>query len=245
MNEKQMRYAVKCQSIRTIGKNIFLFMALFFAALTVKAGNVDINKRVTLKVENESIKNIFQKIENQVDVHFMYESSQVNTNQKLSLKLNNVTLEQALDKICGIALRYEIVSNNIVIKKNQKADQNKITISGTVFGGDDNMPLPGVGIRDKGSNATAATDFDGTFKMEINAPEAVLEFSYVGYVTQEVKVNKSETITVKLAADMKQLQEVVVMGYGSVKKNEVLGAVGAEPTITLPNCYKEPLPELL
>lgn len=116
MNEKQMRSAVKCQSIRTIGMKLFLFMALFFATLTTNAKNVDINQRVTLKVENESIKNIFQKIENQLDVHFMYESSQVNTNQKLSLKLNNVTLEQALDKICGAALRYEIVSNNIVIK---------------------------------------------------------------------------------------------------------------------------------
>ena len=231
MNEKQMRYTVKYQSIKkTIQSKVLLFIALFFAALTVNAGNVDINKRVTLKVENESIKNIFQKIEKQADVHFMYESSQVNANQKLSLKLNNVTLEQALDKICGNVLRYEILSNNIVIKKNQKVaalDQNKIIISGTVFGGDDNMPLPGVGIKDKNSDAVATTDFDGTFKMEINAPEATLLFSYVGYVTQEVRVTKSETITVKLAADMKQLQEVVVMGYGSVKKNEVLGAVGS------------------
>ena len=62
MNEKQMRYAAKYQSIRTIGAKLFLFMTLFFAALTVKAGNVDINKRLTLKVDNEIIKNIFQKI---------------------------------------------------------------------------------------------------------------------------------------------------------------------------------------
>ncbi|WP_459640912.1 TonB-dependent receptor plug domain-containing protein, partial [Flavobacterium sp. CGRL2] len=89
------------------------------------------------------------------------------------------------------------------------------------------MPLPGVGIKDKGSDAAAATDFDGTFKMEINAAEATLVFSYVGYITQEVKVTSTQTITVKLAADVKQLQEVVVMGYGSVKKNEVLGAVGS------------------
>ncbi|WP_431241778.1 carboxypeptidase-like regulatory domain-containing protein [Flavobacterium sp. P21] len=225
MNEKQMRNTVKCESIRTMGIKLFLFITLFFASLTVNAGNVDINKRVTLKVENESIKNIFHKIENQADVHFMYESSQVNTNQKLSLRLNNVTLEQALDKICGVALRYEILSNNIVIKKNQKvanSDQNKITVSGTVFGGDDNMPLPGVGIKDKTSEATATTDFDGTFKMEINASEATLIFSYVGYVTQEVKVNGTQNITVKLGADVKQLQEVIVMGYGSVKKMRFL-----------------------
>ncbi|WP_459640913.1 STN domain-containing protein [Flavobacterium sp. CGRL2] len=55
----------------------------------------------------------------------MYESSQVNTNQKLSLKLSNVTLEQALDRICGAALRYEIVSNNIVIKKKSKSSSDR------------------------------------------------------------------------------------------------------------------------
>lgn len=232
MNEKQMRFVVESQSItKAVMAKVVMFIALFFTGITANAGNVDLKNRVTLKVENESIKSIFQKIEKQVDVHFMYESNQINSNQKISLKLSNVPLEQALDKICSnLSLRYEIVSNNIVIKKNQRIgalDQNKIIISGTVYGGDDNMPLPGVGIKDKTSDATSSTDFDGTFKIEVNAAEANLIFSYVGYVTQEVKVNQSQNITVKLVADMKQLQEVVVMGYGSVKKNEVLGAVGA------------------
>ena len=232
MNQKQMRYVVNCQSIKkTILTKALLFVALFFIGSTMKAASINSSKRVTLKVENETIKNVFQKIEKQADVHFMYETNQVNTNQKISLKLSNVTLEQALDKICSnFFLKYEIVSNNIVIKKNQKlvdAGQGKISISGTVFGGDDGMPLPGVGIKDKSSDVTATTDFDGTFKMEINSSEAVLVFSYVGYITQEVKVTSSDkNISVKLLADMKQLQEVVVMGYGSVKKNEVLGAVG-------------------
>lgn len=232
MNQKQMRYVVNCQSIKkSVLRKALLFVALFFIGSTMKAANVNISKRVTLKVDNESIKSVFQKIEKQADVHFMYETNQVNTNQKISLKLNNVTLEQALDKICSnFFLKYEIVSNNIVIKKNQKvadADQGKISLSGTVFGGDDGMPLPGVGIKDKDSDATATTDFDGTFKMEINASQAILVFSYVGYITQEVKVSSlDKNISVKLLADMKQLQEVVVMGYGSVKKNEVLGAVG-------------------
>jgi TonB-linked SusC/RagA family outer membrane protein len=233
MTEKQMRDTATFQKIKKALSPKWLFLAAFLSiGLSLKAANVDINKRVTLKVENEGIKNIFQEIEKQADVHFMYESSQINSNQKISLKLNNVTLEQALDKVCSsFLLKYEIVKDNIVIRKNQKVastDQNKITISGTVFGGDDGMPLPGVGIKDKTSNAATATDFDGTFKLEINASEATLMFSYVGYVTQEIKITKSETnLSIKLAADMKQLQEVVVMGYGSVKKSEVLGAVGS------------------
>ena len=233
MTKKQMRFIQNCQSIKkSVLKKALLFVALFFIGLTAKAASVDIGKRVTLKVENESIKNVFQKIEKQIDVHFMYETNQVNTNQKISLKLNNVTLEQALDQICSnFFLKYEIVNNNIVIKKLPKvsnADQNKISISGTVYGGNDGMPLPGVGIKDKGSDAATTTDFDGTFKIEINASEAILVFSYVGYVDQEVKVTQADkNITIKLVADMKQLQEVVVMGYGSVKKNEVLGSVGS------------------
>jgi TonB-linked SusC/RagA family outer membrane protein len=233
MTKKQMRFVANCQSIKkSVLKKALPFIALFFIGLTAKAASVDIGKRVTLKVENESIKNVFQKIEKQADVHFMYETNQVNTNQKISLKLTNVTLEQALDKICSnFFLKYEIVNNNIVIKKSQKvsdASQNKISISGMVYGGNDGMPLPGVGIKDKGSDATATTDFDGTFKIEINASEAILVFSYVGYVDQEVKVTPADkNITIKLVADMKQLQEVVVMGYGSVKKNEVLGSVGS------------------
>ncbi|MEP6931722.1 MAG: SusC/RagA family TonB-linked outer membrane protein, partial [Flavobacterium sp.] len=230
MKEKQMRYVAKCQSIKkSLLAQLILFTALFFIGLNANAATIDFNKRITLKVENENIKNILQKIENQVDVHFMYEANQINTNQKISLKLNNVTLEQALDQICSsFFLRYEIINNNVVIKKNQKIGQNKITVSGTVFGGDDGMPLPGVGIKDKGSDETATTDFDGTFAMEINAPEATLVFSYVGYVTQESKLTQSQkNLSIKLAADVKQLQEVVVMGYGSVKKSEVLGAVGS------------------
>ena len=228
-----MRYVAKSQCIKKgLLTQLILFTALFFVGLTAKAGNIDIGKRITLKVENENVKNILQKIENQVDVHFMYEANQINTNQKISLKLSNVTLEQALDKICtSFYLKYEIINNNIIIKKDRKisdAEQNKITVSGTVFGSDDGMPLPGVGIKDKGSDATATTDFDGTFTMEINASEAILLFSYVGYITQEVKVTQTQkNLNVKLAGDVKQLQEVVVMGYGSVKKNEVLGAVGA------------------
>ncbi|WP_244307290.1 SusC/RagA family TonB-linked outer membrane protein [Flavobacterium fluviatile] len=209
-----------------------LFLALFYLGLTANAATFDTTKRVTLKVNNESIKNVFQKIENQVDVHFMYETNQLNTDQKISLQLSNVTLKQALTKICNsFFLRYEIVnSKNIIIKKNLKLgaiEQSKIKISGTVYADDDGMPLPGVGIKVKDSDVTATTDFDGTFSLVITSSEATLLFSYVGYTTQEVNVSESQkVINVRLMADMKQLQEVVVMGYGSVKKNEVLGAVG-------------------
>ncbi|WP_026707118.1 TonB-dependent receptor [Flavobacterium frigidarium] len=234
MNEKQMRYAKNHQGIKkSVLAKLILFVGLFFIGITTKAATIDGNNRVTLKVENESIKNIFQRIENQVDVHFMYETNQINTNQKISLQLNDVTLEQALNKICSnLFLRYEIVnSNNIIIKKSSKVgaiDLEKIIITGVVYGDDDGMPLPGVGIKVKGANVSTVTDFDGSFSLTVNADEATLLFSYIGYITQEVPVNElNKVLSVRLVADMKQLNEVVVMGYGSVKKSQVVGAVSS------------------
>ncbi|RZJ47383.1 MAG: hypothetical protein EOO44_22300, partial [Flavobacterium sp.] len=99
MTEKQMRDTATFQNIKkALSPKLLFLAALLCAGISLNAANVGTNKRVTLKVENEGIKNIFQEIEKQADVHFMYESSQINANQKISLKLNNVTLEQALDK---------------------------------------------------------------------------------------------------------------------------------------------------
>jgi TonB-linked SusC/RagA family outer membrane protein len=233
MNEKKMRYATNFQRTnKSALAKLILFVSLFFIGLTLKAAAIDGTQRVTLKVKNESIKNIFQKIENQVDVHFMYETNQVNTNVKISLQLNDVSLEHALNKICAnLLLRYEIINNNIVIKKQINAnerDLNKITISGIVYGADDAMPLPGVAIKVKGTNISTTTDFDGSFTLNLNASESTLLFSYIGYTTQEVVVNEfNKVLNIRLVAEMKQLNEVVVVGYGTVKKSQVVGAISS------------------
>lgn len=96
------------------------------------------------------------------------------------------------------------------------------TVSGTVS--DNTGPIPGVNIIVKGTNISAATNFDGTYSIK-TAPNAVLVFSFIGYRTQEVPVSNKSQINVTLEEDVSSLKEVVVVGYGTVKRGDLTGAV--------------------
>ncbi|MGV3559300.1 SusC/RagA family TonB-linked outer membrane protein [Larkinella arboricola] len=101
------------------------------------------------------------------------------------------------------------------------------TINGTVTDAARNESLPGVSIIQKGTTRGTTTDKDGTFRMQIPNEDVVLVFSYVGYEKQEVAVGAQSTLTVQLKADEKSLDEVVVVGYGSVKKSDLTGSVSS------------------
>ncbi|WP_157208958.1 SusC/RagA family TonB-linked outer membrane protein [Mariniflexile maritimum] len=98
-----------------------------------------------------------------------------------------------------------------------------ITINGNVTDGQ-KMPLPGVNVLVKGTSTGTVTDFDGNYEIKAKA-NSVLVFSYVGYVTREIAVQNKTTMNVQLEENLSQLDEVVVVGYGTQKKKEVTGAV--------------------
>ena len=96
------------------------------------------------------------------------------------------------------------------------------TVSGTVS--DNSGPLPGVNIIVKGTKTTAATNFDGTYSIQAT-PNAVLVFSFIGFKTKEVPLNNQSQINVTLEEDLNSLKEVVVVGYGTMKRSDLTGAV--------------------
>ncbi|WP_031427904.1 SusC/RagA family TonB-linked outer membrane protein [Flavimarina sp. Hel_I_48] len=101
--------------------------------------------------------------------------------------------------------------------------QETLSVSGTVTSADDGMPIPGVSIIVKGSSQGTTTDFDGNFQIE-TATDATLAFSYVGFDTQEAPVNGQSTLNVALKTNTAELDEVVVVGYGTQRKALVTGA---------------------
>lgn len=100
------------------------------------------------------------------------------------------------------------------------------TITGTITSVDDNMPLPGVNIVVEGTSAATVTDFDGNFQLSVPGNDAVLVISYVGFLTKNVPVGSQTNFTISLETDVQSLSEVVVVGYGTVKKSDLTGAVG-------------------
>lgn len=98
------------------------------------------------------------------------------------------------------------------------------TVTGIILeSGQVNTPIPGISILKKGTKTGATTDFDGTYSIEANIGD-ILEFRYLGMITQSIKVTQL-TLNVKMEQDLEHLDEVVVIGYGSVKKKELTGAV--------------------
>ena len=96
-------------------------------------------------------------------------------------------------------------------------------VSGTVS--DSSGPLPGASVVVKGTNNTASTDLNGKYAIKNAGANAVLVFSYIGLTTQEVAVGSKSVVNVVLKDDQKELKEVVVIGYGSVKKKDATGAI--------------------
>ncbi|WP_137403652.1 SusC/RagA family TonB-linked outer membrane protein [Echinicola rosea] len=99
-------------------------------------------------------------------------------------------------------------------------------ISGKVTSSADGQPLPIVNILEKGTSNGAVADMDGSYTIEVSGPEAVLVFSSIGFLKKEITVGNQTTIDVALEEDVKSLDEVVVIGYGSQKKSDLTGSVG-------------------
>jgi len=104
-------------------------------------------------------------------------------------------------------------------------ENQQTSITGTIISGDDETPLPGVTIIEKGTTNGAQTDFDGNYSITVQSAESILVFSYIGYATQEVKVGNQSAVNITLQPDLTALEEVVVVGYGTAKKETLSGAV--------------------
>lgn len=105
------------------------------------------------------------------------------------------------------------------------ANMSDRKISGTVVDSSDGSPLPGVSVLIKGTKIGTTSDSEGKFNIAVSGESSVLVFSFVGFASKEVKIGKKDSLVVKLQADVAMLQEVVVTGYASVRKNNVSGAV--------------------
>jgi TonB-linked SusC/RagA family outer membrane protein len=105
--------------------------------------------------------------------------------------------------------------------------RSEITVTGTVTSSEDGLSVPGVNITIKGTTQGTTTDADGKYSIRVPDADAILVFSFIGFLPQEVTVGSRAVIDVSLTADIQQLAEVVVVGYGTQKKETLTGAVSA------------------
>lgn len=213
------------QELRIV-KLTFLFILLACLQVSAKTYSQD---KITVNLQSADLKKALTVIERKSDYHFLYNEAIIANKPKIDLNVKDAEITSVLDKILvANGINYRILNNNLVVLK-ADADNNKIEIpdirvSGKVTGLN-GTPLSGVSITIKGANTGTVTDDAGNYSIMVPNENAVLVFSYVGYGSQEITVGNRTTIDVSLVASANQLDQVVVVGYGTQRKIDVTGSV--------------------
>ena len=223
-----------CLLLKSRHKHLFrimriTYMLLFAAIFCLHAENA-ISQKITLQGDNLSLKDYLNTIEKQTDYLFIYDAG-VNVNKRISVNMVGKSIKEVLDNLSTqLGLNYSQKGSYIVLSSYKAKEtsapviaQQKKTITGVVTD-DLGEPIIGANVIEKGTTNGIITDIDGKFTLEV-APGAVVQVSYIGYNTQEVKVGNQSTLAIQLVEDTQALSEVVVVGYGVQRKVTTTGAV--------------------
>lgn len=199
-------------------------------SLSAFAANADA-QQVSVTVSNAKVKTVLNSISDQTGLSLAYSAQVVDLNRKVSLNFVNTEVSEVLNAMFGnTAIGYEIKDGKIYLFKAAErttalANQQKKIITGTVVDSNGEAVI-GANVLVKGTTNGTITDMDGKFSLEV--PEgAMLLVSYIGYGDYETKVGNQSNLSITLKEDSKALDEVVVVGYGTMKKKDLTGAVGA------------------
>jgi TonB-dependent starch-binding outer membrane protein SusC len=213
----------------------FLFAMFFQVSAAVFSQNSGL---ISLKAENESVREILLLIEDQSKYRFLYNSNNIDVEQKKSIDCQAKSIEEVLDLLFkGTGIKYRSFERNYVLYKGHRdllmpprdlvtSSQQERTVSGKVTDSD-GQPLPGVTIVVKGTTQGTVTNANGEYSLTDLPDDAILVFSFVGMRTQEVVVGSQTSIDVTMEEDVIGIEEVVAIGYGTQQKRDLTGAVGS------------------
>ncbi|MCK8491719.1 TonB-dependent receptor [Spirosoma sp. RP8] len=225
--------------------SFYLFFVVTVFATMARAhdtyGQELLNRRVSLQLSNLTVEQAISRIGKEADVKFMYNPRIFGQQRINTVTFNNERLSAVLDAILGPAsVTYEVGGKTIILKRAANAAQAEnestspnvvkpvppLTVTGRVLD-EKGAGLPGATVLFKGtSNVGTATDIDGRFTLNVPDGNGTLVISSISYTTQEVAISNRTTLPdVQLVSDVKSLNEVVVVGYGTQRKKDLTGAV--------------------
>ena len=188
--------------------------------------------QISLTLENKSTRDIIREIERVSEYRFFYNEDLQGLDQKININTNDANIQTVLNEIQRqTSIHYVIKENNQIVlsagvksNKTQQVGDGRI-IKGTILDAT-GMPVIGANVMVKGTTNGTITDMDGKFSLEVDK-NAILVVSYIGYANQEIKVGNQNTLSITMKEDAEALDELVVVGYGTVKKSDLTGSVGS------------------
>lgn len=218
---------------------LFALMFIGYGYAHETYGQSLLSQKISINANGSEVKKVLNQVEKQVDVRFVFSSKLIQSGRKVNVSAQNKPLYEVLDDILTpLGLQYELSGKIIILKRLEnlpevvppgKNDAPKKNVSGKVLD-EAGLGLPGVSVVLKGTQIGTTTNTDGGFQLDIAddvVAKAVIVFSFVGFKTQEIVLGGQSAVTISMALEDKSLQEIVVIGYGQVKKSDLTGSVAS------------------
>lgn len=200
-------------------KLILLFVAISLFQMSALESYAQ-NTKISLSMSNVTLEEAIKAVEAKTQFVFFYNNANVDMHKRVNVDAHNANITDVLKQILT-AYEYRIENNKIVLLGN--VSQQTGSVSGVITDAT-GFPVAGANVVVKGTTNGTITDMDGNFSIE--APKgAILQVSYIGYITKEVNVGDKATLNIQLEEDSQALEEVVVVGYGTQKKVNVIGSI--------------------
>ncbi len=181
--------------------------------------------KTNISLDAATVLDIIGSIEAQTDYLFVYDKTEIDVDRKVNIKAKDQTVAAILSSLFDRTNTvYAMEGSNILLMSRPEGLQQQNVVTGTII--DDNGDgLPGVNVTVKGTTIGVMTDIDGKYTIDIPDNSAILQFSFIGFTSQEVTVGNQSIINITLKEDVQMLEEVVVVGYGVQRKSDVTGSI--------------------
>lgn len=212
---------------------LFLFLGI---GVSLASNSYSQETLFSISVNNKSVKDVFKQIENNSEFIIFYMDNTVDLNRKVNLDVKNQSVEAILnsifrntDNVFTVKDRQIIITKRETFPQPAEVNQQGTKVTGVIT--DTNgESIIGASVVEKGTTNGTTTDIDGRYELDLSGKNAVLSISYLGYATQEIRVDGRRNINIQLYEDSKALEEVVVVGYGQQKKSSVVSAINTVST---------------
>jgi TonB-linked SusC/RagA family outer membrane protein len=203
---------------------IFLIAALIQVKAAVNA------HMLTIQENNISLSKLFTEIHKQTGYTFLYTEEMLAESKNINVKFKNAPLKKVLESVFSTQpLTYVIKDEVIVIKRKSEPIKTTLALPPADVKGkildEKGIPMPGVTIRIKNSNTITTSGNNGEFVIKDVPENTILVISYVGYITQEIKADAQSEMTVKLSLKLDELSEIIIVGYGTTRREDLTGSV--------------------
>lgn len=210
--------------------NVFLKMKLTFVLIMAVALQLEASttraQKVSLKVENASLKEVVARLRKQTDFDFLYNNISVKDLKPITINVTNEDLLKVLEQcFAGQPLKYTISNKTILITERKAAPGDTRKITGRITDSK-GLPLPGASVTVVGTNVSTLTDADGRYELRVANKDLTLRFTFIGFNSQDVeaKAGDKNIYDVVLEEKVNMLNELVVVGYGEQRKISNIGA---------------------